>query len=71
MKMEDFFDNLNVFFGDSEDEFVDVTANVYRDEDGKITEMRFFNREYDEFLVVERDGTTYAISVPGERELAK
>jgi hypothetical protein len=71
MKTEDFFDNLNVFFGESEAEFADLVSNVYRDEDGKITEIRIFNREYDEFLVVERDGSTYAISVPGERDLAK
>jgi hypothetical protein len=71
MKIEDFFDNLNVVFGDSEGEFADVVSNVYRDEDGKITEIRVFNREYDEFLVIERDGTSYAISVPGEKDLAK
>jgi hypothetical protein len=71
MKMEDFFDNLSVFFGEEEVEFVDVVSNVYRDEDGKITEVRIFNRQYDEFLVIERDGTTYAISVPGEKDLVK
>jgi hypothetical protein len=71
MNLSSFFDNLKAKFTEDMDEkinSVDVTASVYRDENGEISEIRIFNEEYEEFLVIERDGTMSAINVKDFQE---
>jgi hypothetical protein len=65
MKPRVFFDNCHVFFENSneEDKFVNVPASLYRNEDGEVTEVRFFNETYDEFLAVDREGKASFIDV--------
>lgn len=67
MKIKDFFENLHVFFQDEEDaQFMPITATIERDENGVITEIRFVNETYDEFLVVDKKGNVLCINVAEE-----
>lgn len=68
MKIGDFFDNLNVFFDDQEYDFADVTASIYKEKDGTITEIRFFNLSYDEFLIIDREGHATCINIDEHEE---
>jgi hypothetical protein len=72
MKPSVFFDNCHVFFEDADDDkkFVDIPASLYRNEDGEILEIRFFNQTYDEFMTIDRDGRVSFVSIP-EEELEK
>lgn len=71
MKVKDFFDNLNVFF--NEDEGIDdpsllegsaqVFAYAYKDEEGEIYEIRVFNPEYKEMLIIDENGKVEPLSL--------
>lgn len=63
MKINDFFDDLGIFFGEDEDESnVKIIAEAVRDDLGNITEIRILNPEYEEIMVVTRNGQVEAIS---------
>lgn len=66
MEIQDFFDNLNVFFEKDDDMYVDIDASLYKNEDGTVEEIRLFNTEYDEFIVIDRHGEITCINVPDE-----
>lgn len=71
MKVKDFFDNLNVFF--NEDEYVDdpsmleesaqIFAYAYKNEDGEIREIRIFNPEYKEMLIIDEKGNSTPLAL--------
>ena len=63
MKIENFFENLKALFSDEESDSAEIKASVYRNVDGEIEEIRIFNEEYDEFLVVEKSGNLTAINI--------
>ncbi len=63
MKTTVMFDNLECLFSDEEQETAEVTATAIRDlKTGKITEIRVFNTDYDDILVINRKGDTFAIN---------
>ena len=68
MKVEDFFDNLAVFFKDEEDLSVEGLMSIYRDDEGLVTEVRIFNPEYEEFLVISRERRFEIINVSEFKE---
>jgi len=71
LRIKDFFDNLNVFF--KEDEDVDdpsmlegsaqVYAYAYKNEEGEVSEIRIFNPEYKEMLIIDSNGKTEPLSL--------
>ena len=66
MKLTVALDNLNYLFqeddnGEAETE-VNTECTVYR-ENGQVTEIRIWNQEYEEFIVIERTGNIQAVSV--------
>lgn len=65
ISMKDFFDNLNVFFSD-EELITDSLCSFYKDEDGTVQEIRIFNPDYDEFMVITRNGEVRCIGVEEE-----
>ncbi len=62
MRVKDFFDNLNSFFEDEDDETADILASIHKNKDGTIEEIRIYNSEYNEFLVIERNKNLTAIN---------
>ena len=66
MSIVAFFDNLKSLFTDAESTSAAVTATVHRGPTGEIEEVRVYNQAYEEFLVLERDGTLTAIQCLGE-----
>jgi hypothetical protein len=69
MKRNDFFDNLNIFFNDAgeEEEYAFVQAVVYRDlKTGNIDSIQIVNKEYKEFMVVDRSGSIDFINMDEE-----
>jgi len=70
VKISNFFDNLNVFFENSDELFTDIKGSIYRDSSGDIYEIRFFNEKYDEFIVVDRKGNISCINIT-EEEMQK
>lgn len=72
MKTSDFFDNLNVFFGGDEDVVEDpdelesssqIYSYAYKNDRGEVHEIRIFNPEYREILVIDRNGKIETISI--------
>lgn len=63
MNLKHFFNNLEVFFEDEELKEMPAPCMVYKDENNKVKEIRIFNTEYDEILVIERDGSVKYINV--------
>ena len=72
MKISDFFDNLNVFFKGDEDVVEDPTelegnaqiyAYAYKDEKGEVIEIRIFNPEYREIMIIDKIGNIEPISL--------
>lgn len=71
MKIDDFFDNLNSFF--TEDEYVEdpdmldqnaqIYAYAYKNENGDIYEIRIFNPEYREMMVIDKKGNVKPMSL--------
>lgn len=60
-------DNLNCLFKDNNgvpDTEINTECTIYRNtETGKVTEIRIWNQEYEEFIVLERTGRVQAVSV--------
>lgn len=71
MKIGDAYDNLAKFFEDADDESAQIPAEAFRDESGKIIEIRVFNAEYEEIIVITRRGEVEAISVDEYEESVK
>jgi hypothetical protein len=63
MTVGDFFDNLAVYFKDEDEDSTEGLVHIYRNEDGLVTEIRVFNTEYQEFLIITRDRRFEVISV--------
>lgn len=64
MKVRVAFDNLSAFFNDDDDELkAEIPAEVFRNERGKIIEIRIYNPEYEEMITVGRDTNVEALSV--------
>ena len=68
MKTKNYFDNLSALFEEENEEFVDITGSIYRNEKGKVTEIRFFNLQYDEFLVIDREGKVSCTNIDDMKE---
>ena len=71
MKFQNFFDNLNVFFQDEEATDTQVIAFAYKNEEGIISEIRLFNLEHEEILVINRDKTIEALNIEEYNETQK
>ena len=63
MKINVAFDNFNKFFEDDESSFAAVPAELIRDEDGTISEIRIYNTEYEQMITIDRSGHVEALSV--------
>lgn len=63
MKIDIAIDNLAIFFKDEDKNYANIPAEVFRDENGKITEIRIYNMEYEQMIIIDRNGRTEAISV--------
>ncbi len=63
MKVGVAFDNFASFFDDDEKESASIPAEVFRDEEGKVIEIRIYNPEYEEIIVVGRNKNVEALSV--------
>ena len=64
MKLGVAFDNLAKFFEESnETTSAQIPAEIFRDERGNITEMRLYNAEYEQLIIIDRSGTVEALSV--------
>ena len=63
MKTKAFFDNLNVYFTKEEEIDAPIRASAYKNDEGDIIEVRIFNPDYNEMLVVNLEGEIQAISV--------
>lgn len=68
MNSKDFFDNLNCFFNEDADDTVDIDCTLYKNEQGKVMEVRVWNPEYDEFMVITRSGEVQFINVDDYQE---
>ena len=68
MEIKNYFDNLSALFSDENEEFVDISGSIYRDKKGKIVEIRFFNLQYDEFLVIDREGRVSCTNIDDVKE---
>ena len=63
MKTTVMFDNLECLFPDEDQVEADTQATVIRDvKTGKVIEIRVFNVDYDDILVINRKGDTFAIN---------
>lgn len=67
MKVNDFFDNLNCFFDDEMLEEVDGQCTLYK-KDGVVVEIRIWNPDYDEFMVIGRGGKVQVVNVDEFKE---
>lgn len=56
-------DNFAKFFDDENVTSAQVPAEVFRDEYGKVIEIRIYNSEYEQMIVLDRSGNVEAISV--------
>jgi anti-sigma B factor antagonist len=63
MKISTAFDNLAKFFGEDDEERAPIPSEVFRDDNGRITEIRLYNAEYEEMIVINRRGEVEALSV--------
>jgi hypothetical protein len=63
MKLKVAFDNFAKFFDDDEKLGVEIPAEIFRDETGKLTEIRIYNVEYEEVITLNRSGQVEALSV--------
>lgn len=71
MKFQNFFDNLNVYFQDEEAIDAQIVAFVYKNDEGIINEVRIFNPEHEEILVINRDKTIEALNIEEYNETQK
>lgn len=70
MKRVDFFDNLSFFIKEEDEDYGEIPARVFRNEDGDITEIQIQNPEYGEFMVIEKSGNVYCINIDEEEQKA-
>lgn len=63
MKINAFFDNLNIYFEDSDESDAPVRASAYKNDEGDIIEIRIFNPEFNEMLVIPLNGEVEALSI--------
>ena len=64
MKIGVAFDNLAKFFEEDNDGgSAPVPAEIFRDDRGKLTEIRLYNAEYEQLIIIDRSGTVEALSV--------
>lgn len=63
MKLTVAFDNLSKFFTDEDMLAAPIPAEVFRNEDGEVEEIRIYNVEYEQFITIDRNGNIEAISV--------
>lgn len=70
MKINAFFDNLNVYF-DGDEEDAPIRASAYKNDEGDIVEVRIFNPEYNEMLAINLSGEVEALSIDDFVEIEK
>lgn len=63
MKTNIAFDNFAKFFDDEDSLAAPIPSEVFRNEDGEIIEVRIYNAEYEQMVVVDRNGNVEALSV--------
>ena len=63
MKLKVAFDNFAKYFTDEDKLSADVPAEVFRDEEGKLLEIRIYNAEYEQVITLDRSGHIEALSV--------
>lgn len=63
MKLNIAFDNFAKFFEDEDSVVAPIPSEVFRNESGDITEVRIYNAEYEQMVVVDRNGNIEALSV--------
>ncbi len=64
MKLSVAFDNLAKFFDEDNDtESAPLPSEIFRDGDGKLTEIRIYNVEYEQLIIIDRSGNVEALSV--------
>jgi len=62
MKLSVALDNLSKFFKDDEKR-AQIPAEIFKDNNGKIIEIRVYNAEYEQLIILGRDGQVEALSV--------
>jgi len=62
MKLSVAMDNLAKFFKEDENR-AQLEAEVFKDNSGKIIEIRIYNIEYEQLIIINRDGQIEALSV--------
>ena len=63
MKLPVAFDNFAKFFADEDQMSAEVPAEIFRNEDGKLIEIRIYNAEYEQLLIMDRSGNVEALSI--------
>lgn len=63
MELKVAFDNFAKFFTDEEVNQAEVPTEIFRDDGGKVKEIRIYNVEYEQIIIVDRSGNVYALSV--------
>ncbi len=62
MKLSVAMDNLAKFFKEDENR-AQLQAEAFKDNNGKIIEIRIYNVEYEQLITVNREGQVEALSV--------
>lgn len=62
MKLSDAMDNLAKFFKEDENR-AQLQAEVFKDNNGRIIEIRVYNTEYEQLITISREGQVEALSV--------
>jgi protein involved in sex pheromone biosynthesis len=68
MKTSVFIENCAKFFTDDEQTFANVPAEVIKDKDGVIQEIRIINEEYSQMLIIGKDGKAFALDMEEFRD---
>lgn len=63
MKLKVAFDNFAKFFTDEDKNSAEIPAEIFRDDSGKLTEIRIYNAEYEQVITMDRRGNVEALSV--------
>jgi len=72
MKLDVAFDNLAKFFEEgNEADFTSVPAEIFKDERGNIQEIRLYNTEYEQLIIIDRSGNVEALSVKKKKKNIK
>lgn len=71
MKLKVAFDNFAKYFVDEDEISAEVPAEIFRDENGKIIEVRIYNAEYEQLIIVDRSGNVEALSVEEYEPIVK